>query len=135
VRLIALLALLSGCPSNTSSGYYCETDTDCGGGQICARDMECIAPGDTRGVKATWTIGGAAADATSCAAMPNFYINFYGADPQDAFGFAPVPCMQGQFFIDKLPTRFDQVELGADGRFDLVHQVDGSGMAAFDLSP
>jgi hypothetical protein len=134
VRLIALLVLLSGCPSNTSSGY-CETDTDCGGGQICARDMECIAPGDTRGVKATWTIGGAAADATTCASMPNFYINFYGADPQDAFGFAPVPCMQGQFFIDKLPTRFDQVELGADGKFDLVRRVDASGMTAFDLSP
>jgi hypothetical protein len=134
VRLVALLLLIPACPSNTSGGF-CEQDTDCSGGQICARDMECIAPADTRGVKTTWTIGGQPADATSCGAMPNFYINFYGADPQDAFGFAPVPCMQGQFFIDKLPTRFDQVELGAEGGFDLVRRVDASGVAAFDLTP
>lgn len=81
MRLIALLLVLSACPSNTGSGYYCERDTDCSGGLICARDMECIAPGDTRGVKTTWTIGGQAADATTCATMPDFYINFYGADP------------------------------------------------------
>lgn len=134
MRFVALMLLLSACPSSTGNGY-CERDTDCSGGQICARDMECIAPGDTRGIKTTWTIGGQAANATTCATMPDFYINFYGAAPQDAFGYAPVPCMQGQFFIDKLPTRFDQVELGADGKFDLVHQVDASGMTAFDLTP
>lgn len=134
MRLLALLLVLPACPSNTQGGP-CEQDLDCSGGQICARDMECIAPGDTRGVKTTWTIGGQAASATTCGTMPDFYINFYGANPQDAFGFAPVPCVQGQFFIDKLPTRFDQVELGADGSFDLVRRVDPSGMVAFDLSP
>lgn len=134
VWLVCLVWLLPACPSTTSGGY-CELDTDCGQSQICARDMECIAPGHTRGVKTTWTIGGQAATATTCATMPDFYINFYGTDPQDAFGYAPVPCVQGQFFIDKLPTRFDQVELGAEGWFDVVHQVDASGMAAFDLTP
>jgi hypothetical protein len=135
VRLLSLLVVVSACPSNPGGGGSCENDGDCNGSQICARDMECIAPGDTRGVKTTWTIGGQAADATACGTMPDFYINFYGADPLDAFGYAPVPCMQGQFFIDKLPTRFDQVELGAEGRFDLVHQVDASGTATFDLTP
>ncbi len=31
-----------------------------------------------------------------------------------AFGFAPIPCVEGQFHVDKLPSGFDQIELGYD---------------------
>ncbi|CAN5497762.1 hypothetical protein BH11MYX1_BH11MYX1_37370 [soil metagenome] len=129
--LVAVLALF-GCPGNPST-TTCETDSDCGG-DVCARDGECLPGNEIRGVKVTWTIGGKTADATSCASAPDFYIDFYGSYAASSFGYAPVPCLQSQFFIDKLPTSFDQVELGATGLFDRVKRIDNTNTASFDLS-
>ncbi len=132
--LIAVTALLAlaGCPG-TSAPTTCEADADCGG-EVCARDGECLPSSEIRGVKVTWTIGGRPADATSCATAPEFYIDFYGSFAAASFGYAPVPCMQSQFFIDKLPISFDQVELGAHGVFDHVKRIDNTNAATFDLT-
>jgi hypothetical protein len=132
VRSPVLLVALAAC-SGTSSTITCTADTDCGG-DVCARDGECLPPTEIRSVRVTWTIGGKTADATSCATAPEFYIDFYGAYAASTFGYAPVPCVQSQFFIDKLPTSFDQVELGAKGVFDHVKRIDNTNTASFDLS-
>jgi hypothetical protein len=127
-----LIVLLAACPGNSST-VTCQSDSDCGG-EVCTRDGECLPANEIRGVKVTWTIGGKIADATSCARAPEFYIDFYGSFAASSFGYAPVPCMQSQFFIDKLPTSFDQVELGANGVFDRVKPIDNTNTASFDLA-
>ncbi len=133
MRALAVLVLCAGCPSSDShDGLMCETDSQCGG-DICARDGECIAASQVRQVKITWTIDGQPASATTCGPAPSLYLQFDGPTFQDTFGFAPVPCMQGQFTIDRLPKRFDQVELGADGGFNQVTGIDSSNSASFDL--
>jgi len=127
-----LLILLASC-SGTSSVTNCKADSDCGG-EICARDGECLPSSEIRSVKVTWTIRGVTADASSCASTPDFYIDFYGSYAAYSVGYEPVPCMQSQFFIDKLPTAFDQVELGATGVFDQVKRIESTKSAAFDLA-
>jgi hypothetical protein len=129
--VLAGLVALAGCPGPNNPSE-CTTDGDCGS-DVCARDGECLPAADVYKVKVTWTIHGMAASATTCAPAPDFYINFYTRS-QETFGFAPVPCNQGQFFVDKLPTRFIDVELGADNRFDQFASFDAQGTATFDLS-
>ena len=91
---------------------------------------------DIRGVKVTWTIGGKAASATTCASTPDFYLEFYDTSYGYDFGYAPVPCMQGQFFIDKIPRRYTEVGLSSDQtRFASTKLIDASNMASFDLTP
>ncbi len=129
MRAVLLIALLAGCGSSDDS---CSADSDCGG-DVCARDGECLPASEIKAVKVVWTIGGAPADATSCASNPDFYLYFYGSLTY-SFGYEPVPCMQGQFFIDKLPTAFDSVELGVEGGFRKVERIDNTNTASFDLS-
>ena len=82
---------------------------------------------------------GSAANATSCTSIPDLYLQFYDS-PDDGVGFAPVPCAEGNFSVDKMPTRFTNVEVGisvdesdsgdlGDGTFN------GSGQVMFDLAP
>ncbi len=130
--IVLLIALVAAC-SGSSSVTNCTVDRECGG-EVCARDGECLPSSEIRGVKVTWTINGVTADATRCASTPDFYIDFYGSYAAYSFGYEPVPCMQSQFFIDKLPTAFDQVELGATGVFDHVKRIESTNSAAFDLS-
>jgi hypothetical protein len=132
VLVLASTGLVAGCPADTT-GMTCAQDNECGAGNVCARDGECLPAGDVRGVKVLWTLAGQVADATTCAATPDFYIQFYGQRAGYTFGYEPVPCMQGQFYIDKLPIVFDQVELGATNRYDQVTRVDAFGNATFDL--
>jgi hypothetical protein len=110
---LALVACLGGC-SLTGSGSECNTDSQCGD-DVCARSGECLARSNVRGVTVKWTVDGATAGATSCTAHPDLYIQFDGADYGDTLRFAPVPCREGRFFVDKLPTRYRQVELGVEG--------------------
>src|SRR6516162_2869484 len=111
----AALALLAGCPPDTTSGM-CAMDSDCGN-NVCARDGECLPADQVRSVKLTWTIRGMAANAMTCAPTPDFYIQFDGDGAGDTFGYAPVPCMEGQFTIDRLPTRFGGAEMGVEGQY------------------
>jgi hypothetical protein len=131
MRSITLLLLLTGCPNG--GGDECKRDEDCGGGELCARDGSCALPADIRQVDVTWTIRGAAASVMTCGSHPDLYLSFIGIDSNDTLGFAPVPCRIGQFTIDKLPTRFRQVELGVEGGTRDFATISTSGTAALDL--
>lgn len=129
----ALVATLAGCPLSSSSGGECQLDSDCSGSEVCARDEMCAAASQVRSVTATWTIRGAAASVASCGTHPDLYISFIGNDSGDTLGYAPVPCKNGQFTVDKLPTRFRQVELGVEGGVSDTRTIDASGTAVLDL--
>jgi hypothetical protein len=131
---LLLPIVLAACPAGDSSQFNnCTDDSQCSG-QVCARDGECIDSSDVRGVKVLWTLNGAAADATTCASTPDFYLEFYDTTYGYDFGYAPVPCMQGQFFIDKIPTRYTAVGLSSDSTtFTQTQSIDASNQASFDL--
>jgi hypothetical protein len=133
MRGAVLLLLLAGCPDTTGSD--CQVDGDCGGNNVCARNGECISPSDARGVRVTWTLRGMAASATTCARTPNFYVMFSSPARSDTYGYEPVPCAAGLFSVDKLPKRFNAVELGVSGGYSEVAAFDSQGNAAFDLAP
>ncbi|HSN26516.1 MAG TPA: hypothetical protein VLT45_09525 [Kofleriaceae bacterium] len=129
----ALLLLLAACPSSDTK-TVCMVDSDCGG-DVCARDGECLPASEVWPVKVTWTIRGSAANASTCATSPSFYLQFDGQFQQDSFGYEPVPCEQGQFLVDKLPKRFVQVEIGENNRFLDAQPISAAGSASFDLYP
>jgi hypothetical protein len=111
----ALMACLSGCSlSPSDSGSECTTDAQCGD-DVCARTGECLQKSSVRSVKVDWTIDGAAPASTACADHPDLYLQFDGFEYGDAIRFAPVACTEGSFFVDKLPTRYQQVEMGVEG--------------------
>ena len=133
MKRFAFLVLLTGCPLSNGNGGDCKRDEDCGGGEVCARDSSCALPSDVRQVDVTWTIRGAAASVMTCGTHPDLYLSFIGNDSSDTLGFTPVPCRNGQFIIDKLPTRFHQVELGVEGGTRDVVTISASGSATLDL--
>ena len=126
------LSLLAACPRQHDGP--CTVDSDCGG-DVCARDGECLPANDIWQVKVSWMIRSMPASASTCMTSPSFYLQFDGATLQDSFGYEPVPCMAGQFTIDKLPTRFQQVEIGVDGRYLDSTVIDSTGNATFNLFP
>jgi len=130
---LALLALgaLAGCP--TSGGGECNSDPECGGSDVCARDKMCAPASTVRAVVTTWTINGAVANTASCANRPDLFITFIGRDAADTIGFEPVPCRLGQFMVDKLPDRFREVELGFSGGASQVRAIGSTNTVAIDL--
>lgn len=130
--LAAVLAGLAGCGGDGTS--MCTKDSQCGG-DVCARDGECIPAADLRMAKLSWTIQGMPASAQTCASSPDFSIYFDSSTTGESFGFDPVPCQEGQFTIDKLPDRFDLVEIDLEGRELGLEAIAADGTAAFDLSP
>jgi len=133
MRAAVLLLLLAGCPDTT--GESCQVDDDCGSSNICARNGECIAPSDVRVVHVTWKIRGNPASTATCAATPNFYVMFSSPARTDTYGYEPVPCASGTFTVDKLPKRFNAVEIGVDHGYSEDMAFDANGNAAFDLAP
>jgi hypothetical protein len=129
--LALTLALLAGCPYSSD----CVVNDDCGGHDVCARNGECLAPSEVRAVRVTWTIRGQQPSTMNCGAAPNFYILFGSFDYNDTYGYEPVPCASGVFSVDKLPSRYNSVELGADGRFSQMAVFNAQGQATFDLMP
>jgi hypothetical protein len=128
---LALLAGLTGCPVQ---GSECDSDPECGGALVCARDHECVDASTVRAVRVTWTINGGPANTITCEDH-DLYIEFASpTDPADDLGFRPVPCFAGQFSVDKLPRRFTEVELGFDNDFDRDFATfDANGDAMLDL--
>ena len=122
-----LLVALAGCPQG---GDTCsDTGGSCSGGLTCTRDGECLDPSQVRAVKVTWTIGGMPASATTCASTGDFLLQFL--EPSGgSFGYEPVPCVEGQFTIDRIPTRFVDAEIGVQ-----VQPIGTDNSVAFDLPP
>jgi len=134
LALAPLALVLGACPMTSPSGNgECETDRDCDG-YVCARDHLCYASDDVRAVTVTWTVRGMPASEAACTGAQDLQITFIddvpGATP---LGYAPVPCANGQFFVDKLPTTFRQVELGREGAFPESTTISASGTATLDL--
>ncbi len=134
---IALLGLvLAGCMDQSTTyppsgggggGYYppppppsggtpgdCTSDTQCPTGDVCARTFECLPSSDVYAIHVSWTLQGQPASTTSCATAPNLDIDFTGSNVT-WWGYAPVPCVEGKFSIDKMPTGYTHVELVRDG--------------------
>lgn len=134
---LALMACLAACSLTSSgdAGGECNADTQCGD-DVCARNGECIARSNVRSVLVKWTIDGSAAAAESCSSHRELYLQFDGADYGDKLRYVPVACEQGQFFIDKLPKRYEQVELGFEGGgpADVVAIDAATAQAQLDLS-
>lgn len=150
-----MVVLLGGClqqtysdppPSGSSGGwgtgpggtggdtsYGCHKDDECGG-DVCARDGECMPADDVVTVHVTWTVNGQAASTDSCASTPNLDLTFFGSQG-DEFGFAPVPCVEGKFTVDKLPIWYGSVQLSRSGDYGTgggtSEFIDGT--AAIDL--
>lgn len=134
----ALMACLAGCSlTSNPNGGECVRDDQCGD-DLCARSGECLGASSLRQVSVKWTVNGANASAASCTVHPSLYVQFDGPDYGDTLRFAPVPCSQGSFFVDKLPKRYMQVELGTEGKNGDVTAIEVAGEAApgqaqFDL--
>ncbi|HEY1550171.1 MAG TPA: hypothetical protein VGG28_20225 [Kofleriaceae bacterium] len=129
-------------------GGYCGSDSDCvselGSGYVCARDEECQLASNVRTVRITWTIMGSAAGSDTCASSPDLELLFNTEGDLSGtnyeFGFAPVPCVEGVFSIDKLPSAyayvglFDQSTFDEDDSAGVTGTFDGSGDCALDLN-
>ena len=101
------IAVGAGCRGDTCS----DTGGTCSGGETCTRDGECLSPSDVRMVKVVWTIAGTAPTATACASLGDFALYFEDPYVGDSFGYEPVPCMEGQFTIDRIPSRFIDAQI------------------------
>ena len=131
VATVSAALAVAACVAPTAGGE-CQLDAECDG-EVCARDGTCTPASAVRAVTTTWTVRGAAADDTTCASHPTFYIAYLGRDYGDRLGYAPVPCALGRFTIDKLPTRFRAVELGVDGGRSEIASFGSSDTAAIDF--
>ena len=146
---VLVVMLLAGCvepiPPDATRGpiipTLCHQDTQCTAGNVCARNEGCLPPSEIREVHVTWTVGGMPANATTCDAALDLEIQFVATSPaaNPRLGFAPVPCAEGKFSIDKLPIAFTLVGLGPWGIDRLPTMpampamIDDAGDAAIDL--
>jgi len=115
-------------------GNGCAVDS-CGANAVCARNHTCLPVDQVRTVHADWTLRGMAASAQTCAAANNLMIAFFASSGSGSrLSYAPVPCVEGRFTIDKLPKTYDRVELGLEsGMGTQQATVDATGQARLDL--
>lgn len=141
-RIAALCAVaLSGCLSAT--GEECISDADCSADGECTRTGECVPDGGAVRIEVRWTVNGAAPSPSSpgpCEAIGELEILFQ--DPGgEAENYRPVPCDLGQSVYDKMPPRFESVEVVAyDRDDDVLDSVEaelgaGDSQVAVDLVP
>ncbi|HEX4422043.1 MAG TPA: hypothetical protein VH165_29225 [Kofleriaceae bacterium] len=124
-----------GLPPAPGDGAFCQSDVDCFAGQQCARSNYCFAAGDLRAVHVNWTIGGMPVSSDVCSKYSDLELSFIAIPlgVQYDLTFAPVPCVEGKFTIDKLPKNYDEIALGST---DLGYEsgpVDAIGNAYIDL--
>jgi hypothetical protein len=116
-------------------GASCHSDADCTGGTVCARVGGCAAPANIRAVHISWTVNGKPASTAACDTRQSLEIDFLANDGSNAHvGYAPVPCAEGKFTIDKLPTYYGSVSLGERRSLWQSATIDAvTGEAALDL--
>lgn len=103
----AALALV-GC---VLGGTRCESDADCNG-DFCARSGECAR--ELVFVRAQWTVGGQPPTEASCAAHPWLSLTFADDDLGDEITYEPIRCTLGLINFDRMPSRYDYVELAGE---------------------
>jgi hypothetical protein len=115
-------------------GNGCAVDS-CGANAVCARNHTCLPLDQVRTVHADWTLRGTPASLQSCAAAKDLLIAFFASTGSGSrLSYAPVPCVEGRFTIDKLPKTYDRVELGLESGMGTQHAtIDATGQAQLDL--
>jgi hypothetical protein len=121
-------------PLGPSRGPGCETDRDCSGSDLCTRTGSCQPASQVFAVHVNWTVKGAPASEEACASSPDLQINFGVNEENAVFGFSPVPCVEGKFTVDKLPTRLTTVRLRHGSTWETAAIDAATGDAVFDLS-
>jgi hypothetical protein len=118
-----------------SSGFGCHADTDCGSTDVCARDGECLAKDSVHVIHVVWTLDQQPASQASCATVPGPLEMSFTDQEGATFGFAPVPCVEGKFTIDKMPTSYTTAALYPEYNYDSVASAnfDATGTATLDL--
>lgn len=123
-----------GDPPGPGTSGRCRSNADCASSAVCARNSACVALDQVRAIHVSWTVSGAPANSTSCAAAPELAIEFDSAT-EGHLSYAPVPCIAGKYTMDLLPRSFDHVALGReDDRERIDTKVDPvTGDAMLDL--
>ena len=120
IAALCAIAMLSGCLSGT--GEDCISDADCSADGECTRTGECVPDGGAVRIEVRWTVNGAAPSPSSpeaCAGIGELEILFQ--DPGgEVENYRPVPCDLGQSVYDKMPPRFEAVEVVAYDEDDAV---------------
>jgi len=121
-------------------GGYCSQDSDCnpGGGSayVCSRVEECLMPSEVRTLHVTWTVSGQPAGSASCGNAPNLELELgITGEGEYDFGWAPVPCVEGEFTVLDMPDEYTQVGLlrEYDTQGGVTGVLDGSGDATLNL--
>jgi hypothetical protein len=130
---VLLVVLLAGCierstvppddpgPGNGGNGEIfpggipsgrCQGDSACNSGEVCARSGNCLPASQVFPVHVAWTLRGMPAGPMTCEAAQDLEIGFFTASGDGYLGYAPVPCVEGKFTIDKLPRTYVRVRLG-----------------------
>jgi hypothetical protein len=93
-------------PGGVIASNSCSDDAPCPSGEACSRLGQCYPPEQLRYVSVNWTMNGMPASADTCASLPTFTLALSdaGAAP---LAWAPVPCAEGKFTVDKMPIWYD----------------------------
>jgi hypothetical protein len=136
MRTALCLAFLTACPYTSYTGTMCTPTSQvsqCGSEDVCADDFRCEPASDLVVAHVTWTVGGQAANATTCANVPSMFLQFSG-NPSNTVVVAvdeTVSCTDGMFTATKLPKEYDQALMFDDVTqqvLDATAIVDGTAM-------
>jgi hypothetical protein len=112
----------------------CQADRECSTGELCARTGSCLPASQIHAVHVNWTVRGMAASEAACSPSPDLEIDFRASDSDARFGYAPVPCVEGRFTVDKLPTKYTVVRLRHGSTWEMAPIDAVTGDAVFDLA-
>ncbi|HYU15962.1 MAG TPA: hypothetical protein VEL05_07825 [Candidatus Acidoferrum sp.] len=95
------------------TGALCTADTDCVEDHECTRTGECVPAGTAIRVVVRWTVNGQAPSPMRpepCEPIGELEVVFHDGSLQPQ-NYRPVPCNFGRTVYDKMPSRFDSVEV------------------------